>query len=155
MAEKTVIPEDMWRLLTQERPPGSPAAYVADAFNGVDWSNSIDATPGFSPEAYARQAQTGHLWEPSSSDELLNALAIASRPAGVDAFMQTAPVSANVEDRTKQTPQELIAELMKYADDPTNAGPDDYGRSMIESQGGYQPSEQLPIPNFDYRKRSR
>lgn len=154
--DRSDIPDEMWALLTQERPPGSPAAYVADAFNGVDWSNSIDATPGFSPEDYARQAQSGHLWEPSSSDELLNALALASRPAGVEAFMNSpGGMSANVEDRREQTPQALIAELMKYANDPANTGPDDYGESLIQSQGGYQPSTELPIPSFDYRKRSR
>jgi hypothetical protein len=150
---KFLIPDDMWTLLTQDRPPGSPSAYVADAFNDVDWSNSIDATPGFSPEDLARQEQGGHLWSPSSSDELLNALALATRPAGVDAFMQTAPVSTNFEDRREQTPQELIAELMKFAGE--RDGPDDYGEDMIKSQGGYQPSEQLPVPSFDYRKRSR
>jgi hypothetical protein len=64
-------------------------------------------------------------------------------------------MSANVEDRRGQSVQEVIAELMKYANAPET--PDDYGEPMMQSQGGYQtiPGLELPSEFTGSIKRSR
>jgi hypothetical protein len=124
-------------LMRMQAPKGSPAAIVEERYaplmeamgrgdtGTIDMSEGpMDLTPDYMHDFLARM----------------------TRPEGIDAFMESAPLSENIEDRRSETIMDAIKRYMQ-AEIPDDA-------TMGET---FQPtpSEQLPVPNFDYNKRSR
>lgn len=85
-------------MMRMRAPKGSPAAIVEQRFPSVDEMNTLDLTE-----------ETAHQFEPNLYDDL----ARVSRPAGIDAFLESGPMSENVEDRRGETVDDLIRRVFQ------------------------------------------
>ena len=91
-------------LMRQQAPAGSPAATVADRFAPMD-----DALR--SGDAYTIDATSGSPVIDLSPD-YYSSLDKYTRPEGVDAFLESGPMSENIEDRRGEDVMDFIRQYM-------------------------------------------
>ena len=124
-------------LMRQRRERGSPADIVEER-----WKPMMEAL--YSGDASTIDATEGNPGDDSGA-EIFGMLAQHSRPEGINAFLASGPHSERIDDRRGEDVMDAIKRYMismSSADEPV---PDD---TVI-------PSSELPIPSFDYGKRSR
>lgn len=135
-------PDDLIeRLLMQmQAPPGSPAATVHERFLPMDEALREGTAQTIGMEGGA----------PPVGMDYFQPIADQASPRGMAAFEESAPESTNVDDRRGEDVMDFIKRYMQ-SQQPMERLKDFARDDFFEPT----PSDQLPVPNFDYKKRSR